>query len=129
MKRYNSYEKVAKSKFVDLFETNNFAYYHFFRLPHIFGVKWNFLFLMFSTIKTKTTCPIKKWCGVNLYIFLWISLKQAILFFQDFVRISYILAGKLDFWFLEKRFLWINNNKSDNYFKSYRANKNLLIQF
>ena len=58
-----------------------------------------FIFIRFYTIKTKITYPIKKWSEVNWYIFLrWIILSGTFL--------SYLVYfdGKLNFWFLHKRF-------------------------
>ena len=48
---------MVRRKFVGLFEKNNIIFLHFFRIPHRFGAKWNFVFMItFYTIKTKSTC-------------------------------------------------------------------------
>ena len=72
---------MVNIKFIDRFGMNNFSSQHFFRIPHRYGEKWNFSFLItFSTIKTKITYLIKKWLEVNLYIFL----RRIILFLNIF---------------------------------------------
>ena len=40
------YQKLCKTKFVDLFETNNFVLLRFFRISHIIVKKLNFGFLI-----------------------------------------------------------------------------------
>ena len=83
-----SYEKIDNSKFVNFFQTKNFVTWHFFCILHRCGAKWNYSFLItFFTIKAKTTCSIKKWTEVNLYIFLiWTILSQHVFFIpQSFV--------------------------------------------
>ena len=38
------YQKLCETKFVDLFETNNFVFLRFFRILHIIAKKLNFGF-------------------------------------------------------------------------------------
>ena len=42
--KYMFYEKLRQTKFVDLFETNIFVFYRFFRILHIIVKKLNFGF-------------------------------------------------------------------------------------
>ena len=60
---------MVMSKFVNLFDINNFVSQQYFRIPHRFGAKCNcsFLITFIFMIKTKTTFPIKKCATVDLY--------------------------------------------------------------
>ena len=42
--KYMFYQKLRQTKFVDLFETNNFVFSRFFRIVHIIVKKLNFGF-------------------------------------------------------------------------------------
>ena len=42
--KYMFYQKLRQTKFVDLFETNNFVFLRFFRIVHIIVKKLNFGF-------------------------------------------------------------------------------------
>ena len=54
------YQKLCETKFVDLFETNNFVSSRFFRISHIIVKKLNFgfsiLFFKPLTGTTRNTC-------------------------------------------------------------------------
>ena len=48
------HQKLCRSKFVDLFETNNFVFLRFFRISHIIVKKLNFGFsIVFFQLKRK----------------------------------------------------------------------------
>ena len=42
--KYMFYQKLRETKFLDLFETNNFVFLRFFRISHIIVKKLNFGF-------------------------------------------------------------------------------------
>ena len=61
------YQKLRQTKFVDLFETNNFVFLRFFRISHIIVKKLNFGFSMvFFKIKKKNMHLMKKCYNSNL---------------------------------------------------------------
>ena len=41
--KYMFYQKLCQTKFVDLFEANNFVFLRFFRISHIIVKKLNFV--------------------------------------------------------------------------------------
>ena len=61
------YQKMCDTKFVDLFETNNFVFLRFFRISHIIVKKLNFGFsIIFFLIKKKNMHLMKKFYNSNL---------------------------------------------------------------
>ena len=56
------YQKLCETKFVDLFETNDFVFLRFFRISHIIVKKLNFglSIVFFFQIKNKNMHLIKK---------------------------------------------------------------------
>ena len=61
------YQKLRQTKFVDLFETNNFVFLHFFRILHIIVKKLNFGFsIVFFLIKKKNMHLMEKYYNSNL---------------------------------------------------------------
>ena len=62
-----AYQKLCGTKFVDLFETNNFVFLRFFRISHIIVKKLNFRFsIVFFQIKKKNMHLMKKCYNSNL---------------------------------------------------------------
>ena len=61
------YQKLCETKFVDLFETNNFVFLRFFRISNIIVKILNFgLSIFFFLIKKKNMHLMKKCYNSNL---------------------------------------------------------------
>ena len=61
------FQKLCETKFVDLFETNNFVSLRFFRISHVIVKKLNFGFSkVFFLIKKKNMHLMKKCYNSNL---------------------------------------------------------------
>ena len=61
------FQKLCQTKFVDIFETNNFVFLRFFRISHIIVRILNFGFsIVFFLIKKKNMHLMKKFYNLNL---------------------------------------------------------------